>query len=225
MYVLYGGDYTRSTLVQWVLEAAGLAFEFRRIDILKDEHRTPAFLAINPAGQVPVLVTPEGQVLTETAALMLHLADRHALAELAPAPADPERGPFLSAMLQVACDIQPEMKRYHYPHRYALRPEDSPAVQRLARQTVMNRLAVMEGRLSGAGPFLLGSRFSMADALLAYWIAWLRGAAALTDLPAVGRLYAQVCDRPGISAVLGETEAMAERYDAMVTAQPGGVIA
>ena len=77
MYILYGGDFTRSVLVQWVLEEGGLEYELRTIDIFKAEHRASEFLAINPAGLVPVLITPEGQALYETAALMVYLADRH----------------------------------------------------------------------------------------------------------------------------------------------------
>src|SRR5690349_11792053 len=91
MYILYGGDFTRAPLVQWVLEEGGLAYELRKVNILKGEHRAPEFLAINPAGLVPVLITPEGEVLHEVAALMVYLADRHQLAGLAPAMTDPRR--------------------------------------------------------------------------------------------------------------------------------------
>ena len=67
MYVLYGCDFTRAALVQWVLDEGGLEYELRKIDISKGEHRAVEFLAINPAGFVPVLVTPDGD--TGTAAL------------------------------------------------------------------------------------------------------------------------------------------------------------
>ena len=84
MYILYGGDFTRASLVQWMLEEGRIQYELRKIDILKGEHRSAEFLALNPAGLVPVLITPEGDVLSEAAALMLHLADRHQLTDLAP---------------------------------------------------------------------------------------------------------------------------------------------
>ena len=80
MYVLYGGDFTRAPLVQWVLEEGGLEYELREVDIVKGEHRTAEFRAINPAGLIPVLITPEGEALYEVAALMIYLADRHQLA-------------------------------------------------------------------------------------------------------------------------------------------------
>jgi glutathione S-transferase len=129
MYILHGGDFTRSVLVQWVLEEGGLEYEFRRIDIFKGEHRASEFLAINPAGLVPVLITPEGQALYETAALMLYLADRHGLTGLAPPVTDPSRGLFLSTIFYLASDIQSEMKRFHYPHRFS--PEVSLCPTRL----------------------------------------------------------------------------------------------
>src|SRR5215213_7186278 len=98
MYILYGGDFTRAALVQWVLEEGDLDYELRKIDIIKGEHRAAEFLAINPAGLIPVLITPDGDVLYEAAALMLYLADRHQLTELAPAMTDPHRGLFLSTI-------------------------------------------------------------------------------------------------------------------------------
>jgi glutathione S-transferase len=111
-------------LVQWALEEGGLKYEFRNINILKAEHRTTDFLATNPAGLVPVLITPEGQALYETAALMVYLADRHGLTDLAPPLTDPSRGLFLSTIFYLASDIQSEMKRFHFPHRFAPRRED-----------------------------------------------------------------------------------------------------
>src|SRR5689334_19381848 len=121
MYILYGGDFTRAPLVQWVLEEGELPYELRKINILKGEHRAPEFLAINPAGLVPVLITPEGEALYEVAALMVYLADRHQLTGVAPAMTDPRRGLFLSTVFYIASDIQAEMKRFHFPHRFSLK--------------------------------------------------------------------------------------------------------
>ena len=106
MYILYGGDFTRATLVQWVLEEGKIEYELRKIDIYKGEHRSAEFLATNPAGFVPVLITPEGETLYEVAALMVYLADRHGLTDLAPAVTDPRRGLFLSTVFNIAGDIQ-----------------------------------------------------------------------------------------------------------------------
>lgn len=224
MYILYGGDFTRAGLVQWVLDEGGLDYTFRKIDIIKGEHREPAFLAINPAGLVPVLITPEGEVLTETAALMVHLADRHRLDDLAPPATDPLRGRFLSAIFHLASDVQAEMKRFHFPHRFSPRLEDNVTTQEMARAMVMSRLSVISARLAEDGPHLLGARFTLADAFLCFWVAYLGRNDVCTRLAPIGKLYGLMKKRPRLAALLAETEDAAQAYGKMMQQNPEGVI-
>lgn len=224
MYILYGGDYTRSMLVQWVLEEGGIEYEFRKIDILKGEHRTDEFLAINPAGFVPVLVTPEGDVLYEAAAMMLYLADRHGLADLAPPVGHPDRGRFLSALFHISGEIQSEMKRLNFPHRFSLRREDDAGIQELARTFVLDRLAIMDGRLAKLGPYSLGAQFSLVDFCLIFWVVNLGRADACGRFPRVARLYELVRMRPRITRYLAAWETMIDEYWKMRKANPGSLI-
>ena len=225
MYVLYGGDFTRASLVQWVLEEGGIPYDLRKIDIVKGEHRAPEFLAVNPAGLVPVLITPEGEALYEAAALMVYLADRHQLTDLAPAVTDPRRGLFLSSVFWIASDIKAEMKRFHFPHRYALRIEDTFAVQDMSRELVLSRLAIMNTRLAKNGPYVLGDRFSLADFYLSFCIAYLDREAACKQFPEVARLYRLVRSRPVAARYIEDTEKAADAYADMVRKNPKGVIA
>ncbi len=225
MYILYGGDFTRSTLVQWVLEEGNIEYELRKIDILKGEHRSAEFLAINPAGLVPVLITPDGDALCEVAALMLYLADRHQLTELAPPSTDPDWGLFLSMVFYIAADIQAEMKRFHFPHRFSLRREDDAATQDLAESLVLSRLSVMNTRLAKRGPYVLGTRFSLADFYLSFWVAYLDRDGVCKRFPSIARLYDLVRSRSGAIAHLEHTERVAEAYAEMMKKNPGGVIA
>ena len=227
MYVLYGGDFTRSVLVQWVLEEGKLAYKFRKIDLAKGEHRAAEFLAINPAGLVPVLITPEGDALYEVAALMVYLADRHQLTELAPAVTDPQRGWFLSAVFYIANDIQSEMKRFHFPHRFSLRLEDNARIQDLAKALVLSRLDIMNMRLAKCGPYILGSRFSLADFYLSFWVAWI--AALDRDgvwkrLPSIARLYDLVRSRPSATPYIDGTERWSVDYAELMKKHPEGVV-
>ena len=224
MYILYGGDFTRAALVQWVLEEGKLDYELRRIDLLKGEHRAPEFLDINPAGLVPVLITPEGDALYEVAALMVYLADRHQLTELAPAVTDPQRGLFLSAVFHIAGDIQAEMKRFHFPHRFSLRTEDNVGTRELAKTLVLSRLDVMNRRLAKNGPYILGDRFSLADVYLCFWIAYLDRETVCKQLPSVARLYGVVRSRPSVAPHLEETERMSDAYADLMRENPAGVI-
>lgn len=225
MYILYGGDFTRAVLVQWVIEEGKLDYELRKIDILKGEHRTAEFLAINPAGLVPVLITPDGEALYEVGALMVYLADRHQLSELAPAVTDPHRGLFLSTVFYIASDIQSEMKRFHFPHRYSLRTEDNAAVQDSAKTLVLSRLGVMNTRLERGGPYLLGTRFCLADFYLSFWIALLDRQGACTRFPSIAKLYDLVRSRPSAKPYLDGAETMAEEYADLMKKNPAGVIA
>jgi glutathione S-transferase len=209
MYVLYGGDFTRSVLVQWVLEEGKLAYELRKIDLAKGEHRAAEFLAINPAGLVPVLITSEGDALSEVAALMVYLADRHQLTELAPAVTDAQRGRFLSAIFYIASDIQSEMKRFHYPNRYSLRAEDNAGIRDQAKGLILSRLDVMDMRLAKSGPYILGSRFSLADFYLSFWVAWIMALdrdRVWKRLPSIARLYDLVRSRPSATPYIDGTE-------------------
>ncbi|MEK1888827.1 MAG: glutathione S-transferase family protein [Phyllobacterium sp.] len=224
MYILYGGDFTRAPLVQWVLGEGNIAYELRKIDILNGEHRSPTFLAINPSGLVPVLITPEGDALYEVAALMLYLADRHQLRELAPQLTDPDRGQFLSAVFHIASDIQSDMKRFHFPHRFSLRSEDNAGIQELAKTLVLSRLNVMNARLAKSGPYVLGNRFSLADFYLSFWVAYLDREAVCERFPSIATLYTLVRSRPSATPYLDETEQMAATYATMMKDKPAGVI-
>ena len=225
MYILYGGDFTRAPLVQWVLEEGRIDYDLRKINIVKGEHRAPEFLAINPAGLVPVLITPEGEALYEVAALMVYLADRHQLTGVAPAVTDPRRGLFLSTVFFIASDIQSEMKRFHFPHRFSLRREDDAGIQDLAKQLVLSRLGIMNARLAKTGPYVLGDRFSLADFYLSFWVALLDPGSVCKEFASIARAYDLVRSRPSSAAYIEDAEKMAEEYADMMRKNPGGVIA
>jgi glutathione S-transferase len=217
MYILYGGDLTRAGLIQWVLEEGGLEYELRKVDVMKGEHRAAEFLSINPAGFVPVLITPEGDALYEVAALMVYIADRHQLIELAPAVSDPRRGLFLSSVFYIAGDIQSELKRMFYPHRFSVRREDDAGIQELAKTAVLSCLDVINKRLAkGGGPYLLGNRFSLADFYLSFWVADLDQDEVRKRCPEVARLYELVRARPTATPYLEQSERVARDWADMM---------
>src|SRR5260221_5057567 len=74
---------TRSIRVRWTLQELEVPFEAVTIDMLKGENRTPAFLKINPAGKLPVLVDDD-IVLTESIAIVLYLAEKYSNKTLMP---------------------------------------------------------------------------------------------------------------------------------------------
>ena len=83
----------------------------------------------------------------------------------------------------------------------------------------------MNARLAKRGPYLLGTRFSLADFYLSFWVAYLDREAVRIQFPSIAELYHLVRCRPSATAYLEETERMADAYAEMMKRNPGGVVA
>ncbi|GAB4528698.1 MAG: glutathione S-transferase family protein [Haliangiales bacterium] len=104
--VLYHHPHSRAASVVWMLEELGVDYELRFVDFAAGEHKTESILALNPMGKLPIL-TDGDQVVTETAAIGLYLADRYASGRLAPAVDDPKRAAYLRWSLFSPSVIEP----------------------------------------------------------------------------------------------------------------------
>ncbi|BAZ38230.1 glutathione S-transferase-like protein [Calothrix sp. NIES-4101] len=78
MLKLYGGAFSRATIVKWYLEELAIAYEFIMLDMQASEHRQDAFLQINPFGKVPAIVEDDGWHLWESGAILMYLAEKYA---------------------------------------------------------------------------------------------------------------------------------------------------
>src|SRR5436190_1862624 len=95
-YTLYGRYGWGSVLSEAQLDWYGLAFDFIDTgDLFEDLKARDKLARLNPLAQVPVLILPDGQVMTESAAITLHLADAAGSHELVPEPGGPARVLFL----------------------------------------------------------------------------------------------------------------------------------
>ena len=124
---------------------------------------------------------PEGQVLHETPAIMLYLTERHALDNLAPPSGDALRGDFLSGFFFCSNDIQPEMKRFYFPTRYAPDESQAPAIHAQAKAMLLERYSVVDRRLADGRRFYLGERLSLVDLSLVFWATCVHPVAELFD--------------------------------------------
>ena len=212
MYTLYHQDGTRSGAALLVLEEGGLEYDLRQIDITADEHRSEGFLAVNPRGLIPALVTDSGEIVCETAAIMMYLADRHRLAELAPLPDEPGRGVLHDWLFYHVGEVQEAGKRRAYANRYSTDPADIPRIRAKAADTLLARWRVVDRHLADNGPYHLGARFSLVDLYLSITAAWLKVGdervggpdtdLRLENLPAVERCYELVATRRKCAPVI-----------------------
>src|SRR5690349_22044691 len=111
--VLYGSQSTASLVVHWLLIELGIEHELHLLDFDRHEQKSPEYLAINPQGRVPALLL-DGQVLTESAAIAMHLADLHPQAGLAPAIATPARAAYYRWMFFCAYTLMPAYRSWFY---------------------------------------------------------------------------------------------------------------
>ncbi|NGN44103.1 glutathione S-transferase family protein [Mesorhizobium sp. CGMCC 1.15528] len=169
MYKLYTRPGSGGFVVEAALELAAAPFE--RVNVIKSALPDPHFLEISPLGQVPVLTLPEGQTMTESAAMCILLAERHADAALAPAAGSPARADFLRWMAFLSSVLYPAVLRYYYAPRYTAAADGADVVKEAAIAEFERGLSIMDEWLEGRD-WLAGDDFSTADVyllMLAHW--------------------------------------------------------
>ena len=200
-YVLYGDRRSGSAAVEMALAEAGAPVTLHTVSLQDSAQIDPAFLRINPLGRIPVLVLPDGMVLTESFAILLALADLHPYAGLLPAAGSPARMEALRWMAMAAGEAYPAVSRDDYPHRYTADPAGASGVRDSARAFLRTFWRLVESK-AGLDPFLLGERFSAADLYLAVLSRWAVPKPWFGEsCPRVDGLVAAVAGRPACSSV------------------------
>lgn len=203
MYKLYWCKQTAAFGPQAVLEEIGAAYELTPVDIYKNEHLTPEYLTMNPAGKVPALKLPDGPVMHEAAAIMLYLAEAHDRTDLAPAPDDPIRPEFLSTYFYLTNTVQDGHKQFYYPDRFTTDPAAAGKVKEMACRNIPEYWKPIEKRLTEGGPFLFGDRYTLCDMYTVMLITWAPDAKQLlADFPGLKRCFRAARERPAMAKVL-----------------------
>jgi glutathione S-transferase len=166
---LYEFGPTRSIRVRWTLQELGVDFEPIRVNLLAGENRRPEFLKINPAGKIPVLVDGN-QVLTESVAIVLYLAEKYSHKGLLPASLD-ERAQATRWLLFAATEL--EQPLWRISRHTALYPEEQrlPGDVILASSEFKDMASVLEKHMQGR-QFVAGDSVSVADFVTAYTLDW-----------------------------------------------------
>lgn len=198
--VLYGSQSTASLVVHWLLIELGIAHELRQLDFARREQKSPGYLALNPAGRVPTLVI-DGQVLTESAAIAMHLADLHPDAGLAPAPGSAARGDYYRWMCFCVYTLMPAYRSWFYPDEPA-GAANIEAAKGSAREQLEAAWQQMDTHLAAHGPYVLGAQPSTVDFMLTMLMRWSRNMPRPTDTwPALAAHAARMKARPAFAEV------------------------
>lgn len=183
------------------LEEAAADYTVERMSFRTGDQNRPAYLAVNPKGRVPALVTDRG-VLTETPAILAYVAQSHPAAALAPL-ADPFAFAQVQAFNSYLCST------VHVAHAHRMRGTrwaDDPAaireMQRKAPEAVTECFALIERGML-AGPWVMGEHYTICDAYLFTLARWLEADRAdLARLPRVLDHRRRVAERPAVQRAM-----------------------
>ena len=170
-FLLHGRPGWGSAIVEAQLAFYGLPFTTVDAgDLFDSEDARSALRPLNPLTQVPTLVLPDGQVMTESAAITLHLADLAGSDALVPGPRAAERAAFLRWLVFLVANIYPTFTYVDIPERFVKHADAAPGFRDEVDTYARRLWGIVEG---AAGlPWFLGDRMSAIDVYLAVMTHW-----------------------------------------------------
>ena len=166
MLKIFGAVGSGSVPIEAMLTLAGIPYEVIEAVAWEDEAARKLVETVNPLRQVPALVLPSGEVVTESAAILIHLADLYPEARLAPGPGDPKRAQYLRWMTYVSAAIYALVWIIDDPTRIVASKEQAPHVLDRIRDRRADCWRMMDEQTK-PGRYLLGDELSVLDLYVA----------------------------------------------------------
>ena len=206
MYELFYYPGNASLAPHFVLEEIGAPFQLTLVDRTLNGQKDPEYMKRNPMGRIPTLIDGD-LVLFESAAICLHLADRHPDARLAPALGTDQRAQLYKWLMFLTNTIQPDFMAYYYPEKHTADSGGIASVKASAEERLDAAYAVVDEALRRGGPYLLGATLSVADFFLLMLVLWGRSVEhRSTELAGIRRCAELVLQRPSTQrAIATET--------------------
>lgn len=206
MFTLYFAPDTCALATHIALIDAGAPYTTRRIDFGKTEQRSPDYLAINPKGRVPALVTSHG-VLTETPAMLAFVAQSYPDAQLAPLD-DAYAFAELQAFNSYLCSTLHVAHAHRMRgHRWAYEQSSFEDMQRKVPESVGTCYELIEDGML-RGPWVMGDAYTIADPYLFTLAQWLEADGVdPARIPRVMEHRARVADLPNVKKAIAEETA------------------
>ena len=208
MFKLYYTPGTCALASHIALEDAGAPYDAVRISFKTNQQNSPEYLAINPKGRVPSLVTERG-ILTETPAMLAFIAQSFPAAQLAPLD-----DPFVFAEVQAFTSYLCSTVHIAHAHRmrgYRWATEESSFadMQRMVPKTMSACYAMIENNML-RGPWVMGEQYTICDPYLYTLGGWLEGDGVdLAKLPNVAAHRKRMEQRPAVQKAVAEEQASA----------------
>jgi GST-like protein len=162
MLTVFGAVGSGSIAVEAALTLLDIPYELVEAVTWQDEAARKRVEAVNPMRQVPALVFPSGEIMTESAAILIHLADQHPEARLAPPIGDPKRAQYLRWMAYVSSSIYALFWIKGDPMRMAASKEDAPRVIDRVHDRIAECWRRMDEQID-PGRYILGDDLTVLD--------------------------------------------------------------
>ncbi len=172
-YTLYNRPGSGGFVVEAALTLAEAPFELVELGSKPGTPLPEEFKETNPWGQLPTLFLPDGSIMTESSAMLVHIAAAHPEKSLAPPPGTPAHAKFLRWTVFAGVNLYESVARRGYPFRYTDDKDGYDAVRNASIRRMGEALAVAEAHIDG--PFLLGEDMCLADIYLAMFFIWHMG--------------------------------------------------
>ena len=200
MLKLHYAPGTISVAVALALEEAGLSYEPVKVDFATAEQTAAPYLALNPKGRVPTLVTEAGTALTETGALLEYVATRAPDASLV--PTDPDAaGHMRGVMYYLASTMHVAHAHKMRGHRWADQQSSFDDMTAKVPQTMAECAAYIENN-AFLGDYVAGDSLSLADPYLFVVSCWLKGDGVdRADFPKLDAFAARMEDRASVKTI------------------------
>ncbi|MFK0297914.1 glutathione S-transferase family protein [Brevundimonas sp. NPDC090276] len=200
-FTIYGAAGSGSVPVEAAMTLIGLDYRVIEAVTWEGEAERDKVAVANPMRQIPALITPAGETITESAAILIWLADAYPQARLGPRLDDPRRAQFLRWMTFIPAAIYSMFWVRDVPSR--LVGEDAAAQEELKRRTA-ERIAecwrVMDSQIT-PGRFLLGDELSVLDLYVAVASRWTpRRQRFYAEAPRMAEVMRRVDDLPELQA-------------------------
>ncbi|SFO49327.1 GST-like protein [Variovorax sp. PDC80] len=173
-YTLYGAPGSGATPVHAALTLIGLGDQVDTVDIAtwEGDAERDRIAGLNPMRQVPALVLPSGELMTESAAILIWLGDRHPEAGLCPAPGDALRAQYLRWMVYLPAAIYSMFWVRDDPARLVPDKAAQPAMLERSAERVAHCWHLMDTQIAEPSSYLLGERIGMLDLYVAVMSRW-----------------------------------------------------
>ena len=165
MYTLYGKQGSGSATTQIALEMLGASYRVVETASWEPNDAFQELLQVNPLGQIPTLVLPDGSVLSESAAILIHLGSVHPDSGLLPREAS-ARAQAVRGMVFIAANCYAAISVIDFPERWCADADNDDAVKDRIRAGARARLHKhweMFADLFPAGPYLGGEELGALD--------------------------------------------------------------